>query len=66
MEFYETQEMTADQMKQFTIEFDRIIGTEREVNDSPGHEYRYYAICGDLLPSEVRTVQEIENRILNR
>jgi hypothetical protein len=61
MEFYETQEMTGSQIRKFTVEFDRIIGTEREINNSA--PTRYYAVCGDLLPSEVRTVREIENKI---
>ena len=64
MEFYETQEMTGSQIKRFTEAFDREIGTECEVNSST--PTRWYAVCSELLPSEVRTVREIENRILNR
>jgi hypothetical protein len=61
MDYYETQELTAEHIKLFLREFDHIIGTEREVNDSPENEYRYYAVCGDLLPTEVAKCREIEN-----
>ena len=64
MEFYETQEMTGSQIKRFADAFDREIGTECEVSSST--PTRWYAVCAELLPSEVRTVLEIENRILNR
>jgi hypothetical protein len=61
MECYETEVMAAENAHRFAKEFDRRIGTEREIN--PVDAGSGYVFCVDLTPNEVRTCCKIEESL---
>ncbi len=54
---YETDFMTAEQANKFQSWFDQNIGTDCYRYGSPG---RFYFVCLEMSPSELRRVEEFE------
>ena len=58
---YETDEMPNSKIAKFVSEFDKRIGTDREINSVD--EFNSYVYCMEMIDEEVDICREIENSL---
>ena len=58
---FETKTMSETQLDKFVKEYDRKIGTDREINDIGGNQF--FVVCVDLLENELEYVESMNRSI---